>query len=380
MTRAHRPRAALLLAVCACALAIAWLVCLPRAARAAEPLGYGELTRFGEVASGGREAEAKAGHLSEARTLAIGVDPAEENSVFVLEDQKREEVNEAGQIVSFLRLKKFAPSKGQYSEVASAELEWLSPHLHGSETDEKLGVEKPGVAGLAVDAKTGRIYFLTSDLREEGKIDAVEENNNATIAASTLYAFSTKETGKKLEPASGTKDGVVTSALEPESDSKGVSLLDPQGMTVDPANDEVIILAHIDESGAAVDNLASNVDHYVLQRVKPNGELGLRYVDKTNKLKETGAEGTARHPSSPVVVPGPGGKESEERVLVDFDGVTEIPESFSSSEPPKVLPLSGPYQGSTSEVIERGLFEAAELSPYHEYGEARLQEGGRLSA
>ena len=229
--------------------------------------------------------------------------------------------------------------------MASAELESLSPHLHGSEADESLGVEKPGVTGLAVDAKTGRVYFLTSDLREEGTIDA-EENKTATIAASTLYAFSTKETGKKLEPASGTKNGVVTSALEPESNSKGVSLLDPQGITVDPATDEVIILAHIDESGAAVDNLAGSADHYVLQRVKPNGELALRYVDKTNKLKEAGPESAPRHPSSPVVVPGPGGKESEERVLVDFDGVTEIPESFASSEAPKVIPLSGPYSAS----------------------------------
>jgi len=68
-----------------CATAVLLLVALSGSAFAAEVNGFGEVTRFGTPPAGGRVAEAGAGELSEARTLSIGVDPAEENCVFVLE-------------------------------------------------------------------------------------------------------------------------------------------------------------------------------------------------------------------------------------------------------------------------------------------------------
>ena len=63
-------------------------------ASAAEATGYGEITRFGLPASGGAQGNPKANELSEARTISIGVDPAEENSVFVLEERKEPELKE----------------------------------------------------------------------------------------------------------------------------------------------------------------------------------------------------------------------------------------------------------------------------------------------
>ena len=224
--------------------------------------GFGEVTRFGTPPSGGRLAEAGANELSEARTLSIGVDPAEENSVFVLEERKEPELKEAEkQTTRFFRLKKFTAtvSKGKttYSEVASHSFEETSPHL----TSTAFHTEQPAVNGLAVDAKTGRLFLLTTDLRAEtDTIDKTqgEGANEAVTAASTLYAFKTAE----LAPAGETH-------LEPQSNTPGTALLEPQGITVDPANEEVIVLAHVDKAGISNDSLKAEADHFVLQRIKP---------------------------------------------------------------------------------------------------------------
>ena len=102
-----------------------------------------------------------------------------------------------------------------------------------------------------------------------------EKASEAVTAASTLYSFKTAE----LAPAGETH-------LEPQSNTPGVALLEPQGITVDPATEEVIVLAHVDTTGSSNDSLKAEGDHFVLQRVKPGVGPGATYVDATNKFKE----------------------------------------------------------------------------------------------
>ncbi len=373
-----------------CALAVLLLVALAGSACAAEVSGYGEVTRFGtsshDARATSRTPEAGTNELSEARTLSIGVDPAEENSVFVLEEREEPELNEPEtQMTRFFRLKKFTASlskgKTTYSEVASHEFEETSPHLISQE----LRLEQPAVNGLAVDAKTGRLFLLTADLRAEADtIDTTEgkQENTAVLAASTLYSFKTAE----LAPVDETH-------LEPQSDTPGKALLDPQGIAVDPATEEAIVLAHIDEAGHANDSIASATDHFVLQRIKPGVGPTATYVDRTNKFKES-LDGLLLSPTSPVVVPG--SKEGEERVMVDWDfGLTEVPypcmkensttkvceEHNFGSTAPVTLALSQPFPGGgpSGENEQEGLLAGAQSPTDLEYTEAHYPLGGRLS-
>lgn len=348
----------------------------PLAGSAGAATGYGELTRFGEPPKGGREAEAGPGELSEARTLAIGVDAAEENSVFVLEERKQEEVFDEApdeKVTRFFRLKKFKAETAKngtvYAEAKEIEFEETSPHLNGIKEDEQK--EKPGVNGLAVDAKSGEVFVLTTDLRAEtDTIDRSEgsEEREGVLAASKLYAFRTAD----LEELPQT-------SLDPQNEEKGKALLNPQGIAADPGEEEVIVLAHNDESGAANDNFDSANDHVVLARVKPGTGITSEYVDKNNVFKKE-LDGEVRHPNSPVVLQGAGGKASEERVLVNWNGLVKVPTNFSSSEAPKPLALSEPLNGFFTERIERGLLGPALTPVEPEQTEARPPEGGRLTA
>ncbi len=371
-----------------CAFAVVLLVALSADASAAETTGYGELTRFGLPASGGRQGEAKANELSEARTISIGVDPAEENSVFVLEERKEPELKEeAKQSTRFFRLKKFTASvskgKTTYSEAASQTFEETSPHLLATD----LYAKQPVVNGLAVDAKSGRLFLLTSDLRAEADtIDKTEGEGGeeAVNVASTLYAFKTAE----LAPAGETH-------LEPQSDTPGVALLDPQGITVDPVSEEVIVLAHVDQAGTSNDSLEAASDHFVLQRIKPGAGPTATYVDETNAFKKKIEEKFILSPTSPILVPG--SKEGEEHLMVDWDfGLVEVPypctkensttkaceaHAFGSTAP-KTLALSTPFPGggSSGENEQEGLLAGAQLPIDPEATETHFPFGGRLSA
>ncbi len=334
----------------------------------------------------GRETPTEPGHLSEARTLALGVDPQDENSVFVLEEPeatpKLQEV-EKPTLTRFFRLKKFKASKGKYAETASVDFQETSPHLIG--TEGALEPARAGASGLVVDGSAGkeRVYLLLSDLRAESDgVDYLsEKESDGVLAASSVYAFSTKEEGTKLVPASGTTAGVLTaeSVLQPQSNTPGKPLLTPQGMTLDPATGELVLLAHVDQKGGSKeDSILSESDHYVLQRIKPNGELGAQYVDTTNKLKEK-FEGFVHTPTSPVVVPGAKGLASEEHVFVNFDGLAELPYEFSSTQAPRPLPLSKALIGEIFGQIERGLQGPAARKTIPEAREARAPQGGRLA-
>ncbi len=356
-----RARLTLALATTICLLAVAASALLPSTVRAAEAKGYGELTRFGETGNiGGKEDPGTTDKLDELRTDVLGVDPSEGNSVFVLDEPKQRSGTKR-----FYRLQKFTETAGAYSLSASVEFEETYPKVAVGEE----GEAEPTVEGLAVDPSAGIVYILAVDLREKKlAVDSGGPGDTDLPVASTLYAFSTKtEAGAKLVPASGTKEpnpkeiGVLTGPgeLGSQSVTPGKALLEPHGITVDPATGEVIILAHVDEKGEKEDSISNPDDYYVLQRISSTGVLGDRYTDKTYKLKEKNIQGFTPMPHSPIVVSVSG----TEHVYIGFDGLAEIPYDFTSSAAPTLLPLS---ENPSGHAIEGGVDSAP--------------DGGRLTA
>jgi PKD repeat protein len=319
---------------------------------------YGELARIGS-----KEPGTGAGQFNSERTRLLGVDPTD-NSVYVLDeperysqekkevidpDTKKCEENEVtgkcvmegvGPITRHFRIQKLIPEKAAYVFSADVAFDQVSPdaNLYSN------AFLSAGVEGIAVDTKLKRIYVLTADNRAKtATIDNSRKSGSSTqgvLAASTLYAFSTEATGGKLQPASGTKAGGILagpSELETQSNTPGKALLQPSGISVDPATDEVILLGHVDTKGEAVDNIASAGDHYALQRIKSDGSLGARYLDSKDFFKSGAAPVPV--PDSPVVVPG-----GTERVYVNFRGLAEVPYDFTSTASPRAVSarVSGP--------------------------------------
>jgi PKD repeat protein len=314
---------------------------LPSSVRAAEPNGFGQLTRFGETA----ENLGEAGKLAELNTRLIGVDPTD-NSVYVLDETKQ-----PTGIKRFLRLQKFKAAPGTHNYTVSASAQF-------TETSPKLGGLEPKAEGIAVDPASGRVYLLTVDAREKGL--GVDEGvtsgggqKEALPVASTLYAFSTKEEGSKLVGAGnqGEHNEILTGPAELEAQSKtpGKSLLEPRGITIDRAKHEVIVLAHVDEKGSKEDVLSGANDHYVLQRIEATGKLGERWVDSTDFFKH------GYKPHSPVAVTtSNNGKEEQHvdigHVVEGVENASEVPYDFKSSAAPHKL-VSEPEGG-----IEVGVF------------------------
>ncbi|HLL91972.1 MAG TPA: PKD domain-containing protein [Solirubrobacteraceae bacterium] len=296
-------------------LALILALALASSARAS----YGEIGRFGEPGT-------KAGKLafSEEHTFGLGVDPTE-NSVYVLDEPEAPEENAHEEHTRFLRLQKFSESGKLLASRSFTE------KVPAGQWEEQGGAF---VDGVAVDPGHD-VYVLATQVRKASLPDDQESE-----VASVLYAFSTNElqpAGKVIENAKKQKEtsdilsGPGAGELEAQSATTGKALLEPSGITVDPVTHEVIVLAHEDHSGQAADEIESNEDHYVLQRVLPTGALGERYVDAHNVLKTGPFHGT---PDSPVVVPG-----SPEQVAIDYEGIVRIPYDFSSQADPTYLIL-----------------------------------------
>lgn len=363
---------------------------------------YGELRRVGETTPGSGN-----GQLSEERTRLLGVDPTD-NSVYVLDEPQRFtqakeevidpetktcEINEVtgkcvmegvGPVTRHFRLQKFTESKGKYAFAASVSFDETSPEPHSN-----LFLTQ-GVEGLAIDTKLKRVYLLTVSDREKGL--AIDNQFKAggslstegLLVASTLHAFSTEANGTELVAASGTKEtaeqgkGVLVAPAEfhAQSTVAGQALLQPTGIAVDPATDDVIVLGHVDEKGEATDAIANSGDHYALQRISQAGVLGARYADKTNFLK---GGLVSNPPDSPVVVPG-----ASERVDLDHEGIAEVPYNFESAEAPHQLtsrlgeagtaigPRSSYYRGASI----GGVLAAAPDGTLYSSGEIRSEEAG----
>jgi hypothetical protein len=220
---------------------------------------YGEIGRFGSLGSG-------PGQFTPGESHPIGVNP-ENNDVFVVDQPNPAKENE-------FRIQEFeATEPGKYKAVASVTFK-----PHDDEGDEEADL----VEGVAVDPKLKRVYVLASETRGSDKVKISTE----VEAASQLYAFSSEPSAGKLVPAPGTskvagEEGVLTSTttLQPLSKSYGVSLLEPQGIAVDESDGGDIVIAAHEEK-------AESDEFVAVQLVKPNGELGARWVDEKEVLED----------------------------------------------------------------------------------------------
>jgi PKD repeat protein len=379
----HHNTKGVLLAVVLCLLALG----LPGVARA-ETSAYGELARFGEGAAGGELGKLNDQELispgffsDELRFHLIGVESST-NDVYVLDEPENfhqekkpepgcepaeeepapEECEKGvGPIVRHFRLQKFSPdANSEYHAVASVEFEEkCNP---GLEDAAGLNVE-----GIAVDPHRKRVYVLVNDLRQKTLAIDHSGNEGDLPAASTLFAFSTEPNAKEELPPAGkeveetvnkNKVKVITpiltgpgeSELAAQSIGPGKALLEPHGITVDPATGDIIIIAHEDGAGEEEDDINNPGDHYVLQRILPTGALvpGAegRYIDKSSFFK-VGRFTRSTPPNSPVVV----GPEQSEQVDVEYEsGIVRVPYAFASTSPPEYV-----YQ--PPEETPRGVFE-----------------------
>ena len=319
-------RFALIPAMLLVLLAVTLLAAGP--AHAEEPKGFGELTRFASTG------DAK-GQLDELRTRAIGVDPTD-NSVYLVDEPKPPNVK-SKELVREIRVQKFkASGGGAYAFSASATVTESSPPFGK-------GHEVPTVEGVAVDPKAKKLYVLVADIREKTLTQDKEVSGGAELfAASTVYAFSTQESGEALAGAGGEGAGkeILTGpvALHAQSNTPGAAILQPRGITVEPATGEVIVFGHVDPNSGPADSLSK--DHYATQRIHGDGTLGSTNVDSTDVLKKELE--AAFTPSSPVVVEA----EGKAHVEVLYGGLVEIP---TSGAPKRIslAPESGVAQGIT---------------------------------
>jgi PKD repeat protein len=310
MPRYHVRRALLLALASGVASLLAFAT--PGLARAA---GYGELTRFGGTGTEPGKFELEDG------TQAFGVDP-EDNSVYVTdapgeegENYRIQKLSSTGAVLASVEFK----PPGCVIEKGIA----VTPNECGS-----------GIEGIAFDTvgTERRIYLLTRYVRTGAKIDS------DTLAAGTLYAFSTVPTGEKLEPAAETTNGVLTSSttLKAGSEEQGAALLNPKGITVDPTSHEVIVLGleDVGKNGGGTPE-----ERLALQRIKSNGQLAARYLDPEPERVEKF--------NSPVVTP-------SGQVLVEEAGgeIVQIPHNFGATEPTPVFHL--PKEKALGKLLEWG--------------------------
>jgi PKD repeat protein len=369
---------------------------------------FGELTRFGQGASG---SAIKLGQIDDEelrypeeftevlRSHLLGVEPVS-NDVYVLDEpenfkqQKRKKVpecepeepeffpeeciEETGPITRRFRIQEFAPNgSGGYDAIASASFEEKCDEGPG-------GRDELGVEGIAVDPVLKRLYILTVDVRDEDvKIDRRGRNENLPVA-SELVAFSTQPNSKgQLEPAGKPKgksfeevltgSGEAPGELGAQSETPGRALLEPAGITVDPATHEIIVFAHEDSKGEVIDSIKNPGDHYVLQRILPDGEVVSgakgRYVDTTSFFKESPFHPPPM-PNSPVVV----GPEDAEQIYVSYSGgIVRMPYNFQTESSKLPVYAYLPSEAQATSVAD------GEINEEVAHGPVPAPLGGALS-
>jgi hypothetical protein len=279
------------------------------ASSASAQASYGEITHFGSKGTGSGQFE------SSEEASAIGVDPRD-NSVYVVDlpDEKDE-----------FRLQKFqANAEGQYKVVATIR---FKPH------DDEGNEEADTVEGVAVDPAKNRVYLMADEFRNPGRVKEVDGNDSA---AAEIYAFSTVQSGETLVPASGTiqtgeEAGVLdgTKVLKPLSSKFGETLLEPSGITVDPATHELLVLAEEDPG--------SGEDRVDVQKFSESGEVKARWTDTTEALEDEGYS-VAATASGQILVEG-------------FEEIEQLPANFATGTPPTIFGQSGFELGAVEEPL-----------------------------
>jgi hypothetical protein len=277
---------------------LAFLAVLALAALASAPVSGAAVTKWGDLGHFG-ESEAELRHPEG----AFGVNP-EDGSLWVVDVTvigKEEE----------LRLQKFEQTGGTWTPVASRVIE---------SSEAPTGTNRE-VQGVAFDSKEKRAYVLITE--ERTKAPHKEEEQ----VASELWAFSTTTAANKIEPATGTKSGVLVPRTEtnltgspvgktefsPNGTEKAGALFAPGGIAVNPTNDQILITGWV---GAEIPEVWA---------VSDSGEIKTVWEDKTGYFEKCGCL------NSPVVT-------SAGKVLVLSDSiheVVELPSTLSSTTPPK---------------------------------------------
>jgi hypothetical protein len=300
------------------ALLAAAVLAAAATAAAAQADPYGEIEHFGAKGTALGELTLRSD------AAGFGVDPAN-NSVYVVDNPTPAESDE-------FRIQEFSPNaEGHYEAVASTMFTPKDPAAKGKQEELYDTIE-----GVAVDPEKERVYVLADEERPTC-IDEEEEKctklyDESQYAAGTLYAFSTAPSGNQIVAAKGVpSNGVLVSPehLEPLSDTHGVALLEPRGLTVDPASHDVIILASEDRGNNDVGLEENPESTVVLQRIAETGKIAARYVEPTVEVngekslyfEECGCV------QSPVVANG--------HVYVRAEGaIDEIPYDFESTAAP----------------------------------------------
>jgi hypothetical protein len=335
------------------------------ASAGAKAAGFGEVTRFGEPAPtvAAKQLFVGNGKIAPSFKHLIGVD-SEDNSVYVLEEPRQsEEIEEGAQEGEFrhwYRVQKFDATgnfvvESPIFEVVTGEQE----EEEGEETEED-------VQGIAVDPGAKELYFLINEDRAEDRSDEEVET------AGYLFALSTTT----LEGAAGTTNGVLAGPEALKTESKEISqpLLEPRGITVDPAKHEVIILAEEDEK-------KEEKYHWALQRITPAGALGERYVDTKDflyhRFEEAGTKQVGGAPASPVVT-------SAGTVLVEdnFERIVKREEKFFPEAFLEVAEIPASFASATSKGEEPKpvIDESRELTTPRAAESEGYEYGGSLAA
>jgi hypothetical protein len=215
---------------------------------AAQADPFGELHQFGEAELKGTEVPEK----------ALGVD-AETGDVYAVVESS------AGKFT----LSQFVPGGGTYKAAASVTFQ---PEAEKYKESEEIGGLE--VEGVAIDSKMHRAYVLVNEAREpESEVEVSLDPERPAAAA--IYAFSTVASGSTLVPAVGEGGKLVSSiALQPLSNARGISLVEPGGIAVDPTNDQIVLAANIDRNLKHEEEERTSV----IQRISPTGTLGARYL------------------------------------------------------------------------------------------------------
>jgi hypothetical protein len=289
---------------------------------------WGDISHFGE-----KESELTAPEP------AFGVNP-EDGSVWAVD---------LGGAGGEIRLQKFEKQAGKWTAAASVGL--------GSQ-EAPNGAAKE-VEGVVFDQKEKRAYVLVTE--ESLRTKTAEEP-----VASELWAFSTVTKGTQIEPASGTKAGVLVPRSEakltgspigkkeflPQSKEKGLSLFSPGGIAVNPTNDEILITGWVGEEKPE------------LWAVSKEGEIKAVWDDKTKFFENCGCM------SSPVVTATGKILVLGEEVEGETQEIAELPSNLSSETAPKTVFTLPTYRGC---VLER---EEAKLPPCPFYEtEASIETG-----
>jgi hypothetical protein len=313
--------------------------------QAAEP--WGELGHFGD----------KSGELTEPEA-AFGINPEDGTAwtVDVVLNAKEESV---------FRIQQFKQEGTAWKVNASSE--FRSAELPGGESIE--------VEGVAFDTSLHRAYVLVDQER------AVDPNSGEQ-AAGELWAFSTTTSAGKIEPASGTKAGVLVestseilkggpvgaSKFAPNDKEKGQALVKPGGIAVRPSTDQILITGFVNGEVPAVWAISSE------------GKVQAAWEDEKNFFGKCGCL------NSPVVT-------STGRILAlgeEVHEIYEIPSGLKSTEVPKRVFWAPSFKAECEEIREekeelekKGKGGEIELCPFIEHLttlDGDEAEGGEMSS